>query len=131
MLIQLHILQNYAPSNLNRDDTGSPKDSILGGYRRGRISSQCLKRSMRRSDVFKDAFDSAMLAKRTMRLPAEVDKELVALGADETARQTITTRLPELGGGKKYKEGEPKTSLLIFLTDDEIKAVAEKLWQLY
>ncbi|MBI5962719.1 MAG: type I-E CRISPR-associated protein Cas7/Cse4/CasC, partial [Chloroflexi bacterium] len=23
MLIQIHILQNYAPSNLNRDDTGS------------------------------------------------------------------------------------------------------------
>ncbi len=29
MLIQFHILQNYAPANLNRDDTGSPKDAYL------------------------------------------------------------------------------------------------------
>ena len=31
MLIQIHMLQNYAPANLNRDDTGAPKDAIFGG----------------------------------------------------------------------------------------------------
>ncbi len=41
-LIEVHILQNFAPSNLNRDDNGSPKDAIFGGYRRARISSQLL-----------------------------------------------------------------------------------------
>jgi len=41
MRIELHVLQNFAPSNLNRDDTGSPKDADFGGYRRARISSQC------------------------------------------------------------------------------------------
>ena len=56
MLIQIHILQNYAPSNLNRDDTGSPKDAFFGGVRRGRISSQCLKRSIRQSESFKSVF---------------------------------------------------------------------------
>ena len=54
MLIEVHMLQNHAPSNLNRDDTGSPKEAIFGGYRRARISSQCLKRSIRRSDFFED-----------------------------------------------------------------------------
>ena len=39
MKIELHILQNFAPSNLNRDDTGAPKDCELGGWRRARISS--------------------------------------------------------------------------------------------
>ncbi len=56
MLIQIHILQNYAPANLNRDDTGAPKDAFFGGFRRGRISSQCLKRSIRRSSTFDEAF---------------------------------------------------------------------------
>ncbi|MHA1369256.1 MAG: type I-E CRISPR-associated protein Cas7/Cse4/CasC, partial [Promethearchaeota archaeon] len=28
------MLQNHAPSNLNRDDTGSPKSCIFGGYQR-------------------------------------------------------------------------------------------------
>ena len=29
MIIELHILQNFAPSNLNRDDTNSPKNASL------------------------------------------------------------------------------------------------------
>jgi CRISPR system Cascade subunit CasC len=49
MILELHILQNFAPSNLNRDDTGSPKDCEFGGYRRARISSQCYKRAIRQT----------------------------------------------------------------------------------
>jgi len=30
MRIEIHVLQNFAPSNLNRDDTGSPKDAEFG-----------------------------------------------------------------------------------------------------
>ncbi len=33
MLIELHLIQNHAPSNLNRDDTGSPKEAFFGGHR--------------------------------------------------------------------------------------------------
>lgn len=43
MFVEIHILQNFAPSNLDRDDTGMPKDCEFGGYRRTRISSQCFK----------------------------------------------------------------------------------------
>ncbi|MGH2353252.1 MAG: type I-E CRISPR-associated protein Cas7/Cse4/CasC, partial [Chloroflexota bacterium] len=31
MIIELHLMQNFAPSNLNRDDTGQPKDCEFGG----------------------------------------------------------------------------------------------------
>ena len=47
MIIELHMLQNFAPSCLNRDDTNSPKECEFGGYRRARISSQCIKRAIR------------------------------------------------------------------------------------
>jgi CRISPR system Cascade subunit CasC len=130
MLIQIHMLQNYAPSNLNRDDTGSPKDAVFGGFRRGRISSQCLKRSIRRSETFKAAFkDNGLLAKRTLMLPKLVDEELAAMGVDADARQTITKSLSQLGGGKA--SDELKTRLLIFLGANEVRVVAEKLWTLY
>ena len=33
-LIEIHVLQNFAPSNLNRDDTGAPKDALCGGDRK-------------------------------------------------------------------------------------------------
>ena len=45
--VELHIIQNFPPSCLNRDDTGMPKECFFGGVRRARVSSQCLKRWMR------------------------------------------------------------------------------------
>lgn len=138
MLIQIHMLQNYAPSNLNRDDTGSPKDAMFGGVRRGRISSQCLKRSMRTSAVFQDAFvKDGLLATRTRRLPSLVDEELMAMGVDDQARQAIVARVPEIGresgkrGGTKTEEDEIETKQLIFLAPNEVKPLAEKLLDLY
>ena len=50
MFVELHIIQNFPPSNLNRDDLGQPKDADFGGYRRARISSQCLKRAITRRE---------------------------------------------------------------------------------
>jgi hypothetical protein len=40
VFLELHLLQNFAPSCLNRDDTNAPKDAEFGGYRRARISRQ-------------------------------------------------------------------------------------------
>ncbi len=108
MLIQLHMLQNYAPSNLNRDDTGSPKDAIFGGVPRGRISSQCLKRSMRKSSIFEDAFKAdGLLGERTKHLPILIRQELEALNADEQAIEAIVARTQEIGReSKKKRKGE-------------------------
>lgn len=59
MLIEIHMIQNYSPANLNRDDLGAPKTCIFGGVTRARISSQCLKRSIRRSAKFASALEKA------------------------------------------------------------------------
>ena len=75
MFIQIHMLQSMPPGNLNRDETGQPKKCIFGGVTRGRISSQCLKRNIRRSEQFKEAFGDA-LADRTTYLPQMVADEL-------------------------------------------------------
>lgn len=147
MLIQIHILQNYSPANLNRDDTGAPKDAIFGGKRRGRISSQCLKRAIRHSESFKDAFlPSELLGVRTKMLPALVRDELKKLGADDTALRAIVARVPEIGRESKKgkdedeetaedvlqeKEVEGETKQLIFIGRDEIGPLAEKLLAIY
>ena len=36
MLIEIHMLKNYPPTNLNRDDLGSPKTCVFGGSNRSR-----------------------------------------------------------------------------------------------
>ena len=46
-LIELHVLQSFPVSCLNRDDVGAPKTATFGGAPRARISSQCLKRAIR------------------------------------------------------------------------------------
>lgn len=81
MLIEVHIIQNHAPSNLNRDDSGSPKSAIFGGYRRARISSQCLKRCYRTSKTFRDEVDGD-LGMHTTSMPDEVIRRVMANGID-------------------------------------------------
>lgn len=39
MFIELHLIQQFCPANLNRDDTGTPKDCEFGCDCRARISS--------------------------------------------------------------------------------------------
>lgn len=47
LFLDLHVIQTLPPSNINRDDTGSPKSAIYGGVNRSRVSSQAWKRAMR------------------------------------------------------------------------------------
>ena len=71
--VEIHVLQNYAPSNLNRDDTGAPKDAFFGGRRRARISSQCLKRAVREHCKGKNA---DWFANRTKRIMDDLKERL-------------------------------------------------------
>jgi CRISPR system Cascade subunit CasC len=77
--IQIHALTVYAPSNLNRDDTGRPKTAKFGGFERLRISSQALKRAIRSSETF-GAKVKANHGQRTQRLGEEVHKYLISKG---------------------------------------------------
>jgi CRISPR system Cascade subunit CasC len=148
MLIQIHMLQNYSPANLNRDDTGSPKDAIFGGTRRGRISSQCLKRSIRRSDAFSEAFDTEkLLALRTRNLPDLIRKALEATGTGYKEIEEIVKRVSEIGREAAKTKGseesdanaenseevatEMTTKQLIFIGRDEVGPMAEKLLFIY
>lgn len=99
MLIEIHMLQNHSPSNLNRDDTGSPKDCIFGGVRRSRISSQSLKRAIRRSPVFREGLGNADLAYRTKKLPDLVRGLLLERGLDR--RMADIAAQQASGFGKK------------------------------
>ena len=138
MLIQIHMLQNYAPSNLNRDDTGSPKTAVFGEVLRGRISSQCLKRSIRLSETFEEAFkDDELLATRTRLLPELIRDELQAMGVDSETTQAIVVRVPEIGSesgrgrGKVGDDEALQTRQLIFVGRNELRPLAEKLLEQY
>ena len=82
MLIEIHMLKNYPATNLNRDDMGAPKNCIFGGIQRGRISSQCLKRSWRISPLFQKDM-AGHLGTRTRKMPQLVAEKLKEMGIAE------------------------------------------------
>jgi CRISPR system Cascade subunit CasC len=99
--IQLHILTSYPPSNLNRDDLGTPKTAMMGGVRRLRVSSQSLKRAWRESPHFKEAF-SDHIGVRTKEMGWQV---YLALTTGRTLADIIAEREaepvnPQIGDGK-------------------------------
>lgn len=123
MFVELHMLQNFAPSCLNRDDTNSPKDCDFGGYRRARISSQCIKRAIRRHFQDYPLLPQAHLAKRTKRIVDMLTDKLTAVGKyRETAKAVAETALRSCGLDIK---SDGKTEYLVFLGQGEIAALAD------
>lgn len=124
-IVEIHALQNFAPSNLNRDDTGAPKDAFFGSTRRARVSSQCLKRAIRQFFIQKKNlgfFQPEELADRTKRLVSKLKEKLVDKGRQITEVESkIEMALSAMGFTLK---GE-KTEYLLFLGKTEVDNLAE------
>ena len=125
MLIEIHMLKNYPPTNLNRDDTGAPKTCVFGGVSRGRISSQCLKRSWRTATLFQEAVGTENLGVRTRKLPDLVTKKLLAMDVDPDCVAVIAPKITGFGNkdGKETKDG--KTAQVVFYADADVDAIAQ------
>jgi len=127
MFLELHILQNFAPANLNRDDTGAPKDCHFGGYRRARISSQCVKRSVRKHPAFQEAVyrNAGDLGVRTKRLVARLKKLLEEdKGLETGVAESLAHTVVKLLGFKTAKED--KTQYLLYLGEKDIQEMAAR-----
>lgn len=130
VLIEVHILQNFAPSNLNRDDTGAPKDAFFGGTRRGRVSSQCDKRAVRQffdGKVREGVFTADELGVRTKRVYQAIADILAGRRDSALARAKAESALSYVKISKS-KDAD-KTQYLLFLGRREIGALAEVIDQ--
>ena len=139
MFVEIHFLQNFAPSNLNRDDTGNPKDAYFGGVRRARISSQAIKRAIRLAPVFAQT-TQVPPAVRTRWMTRRLAEKLQAAGKPQEEAQRVAhafawalTTKEKKGKNKKAastgdKEKAPeRTSVLLYLSDEEYARMAEAL----
>jgi CRISPR system Cascade subunit CasC len=138
MFIELHIIQNFPPSNLNRDDLGQPKTTDFGGYRRARISSQCIKRAIRYAGrnlatgtkpIF-ERYTGVPLGKRTKLIVEALVKHLVAFGKDEEIATRIAHFIAEAYAGSMDRRRKEETAVLLYLSDGkdgEITWIAERL----
>ena len=139
-ILELHILQTVPPSNLNRDDTGTPKTAIYGGVRRARVSSQAWKRATRRA--FHDRLDPGELGVRTKRVAdlladriRDLDESIPAEEALTLAAETIQVatgskieppkRRAEAAKKKGEPEPAPESAYLMFLSAHQVNGLAE------
>lgn len=134
--VDIHVLQTVPPSNLNRDDTGSPKSAVYGGVRRARVSSQSWKKATRRS--FAEHLDPTDLALRTKRVLDLVVDEMrlqqpsIEPEAAETAAKGVLSAAGfKLAAAKRPKNkaeepaGRDATEYLVFLSRRQVEQLAQ------
>lgn len=135
-ILDLHILQTVPPSNLNRDDTGTPKTAVYGGVRRARVSSQAWKRATR--SAFHSLLDPAELGVRTKRV-AELVSDAIQRrdgSLDDTERWALAAETITAATGskidppkRKAANGDdavaPESKYLMFLSAHQVDALAE------
>lgn len=135
MFVELHIIQNFPPSNLNRDDLGQPKDADFGGYRRARISSQCLKRAIRGSHPEPDIRNRSVFARytkvplsvRTKLLKGELTKRLTNDGREKSTANAVAGLFAEAYAGKMDAKRKDETAVLLYMSDAELTSISERL----
>jgi len=93
--INFHILISHSPSCLNRDDMNMQKSAIFGGKRRVRVSSQSLKRTMRKSPYYEQYLGEATI--RTKHL-SDLKKVLLQRLQERFDPALITKTLTLLAG---------------------------------
>jgi len=128
MKIELHLIQNFAPSCLNRDDTNQPKDCEFGGVRRARISSQCIKRAIRRHFNESGACD---IGTRTKRLKQKLTEHLGDVGASDEERSAALDVFLETYYSQLDAKRPGETSVLLYVGEPEIVEAARcarELW---
>ena len=122
LFLDIHAIQILPPSNVNRDDTGSPKTARFGGVTRARVSSQAWKKAMR--DYFRDFGDGFQVGVRTLKVLDYVVGKMLEKDAsltEEVAKKKAEDVLK--AAGLKLKDG--KLSALFFLGAQQADALAE------
>jgi CRISPR system Cascade subunit CasC len=129
--IDVHVIQSVPPSNLNRDDTGSPKSAVYGGVRRARVSSQAWKRATRRD--FEHHLDRSEFGVRTKRavelIAGRIAQQLPSLGKEESeakAKAVLEAAGLKTKAKRKAEEGDAElTEYLVFFSNRQLDKLAE------
>ncbi len=126
-LIELHIIQSFPVTCLNRDDVGAPKSAEFGGCRRARVSSQCWKRAIRAQA--KQELPAFFGGVRTRFVVRELDGIFREKGCSETEANALA-RIVADAMGKLDDPDKGNVKTLLFCSPLELQAVADAMLEL-
>jgi CRISPR system Cascade subunit CasC len=123
-LIELHILQSFPVSCLNRDDVGAPKTAVFGGATRARISSQCLKRAIRQ--CAKELLPELNRGVRTRYIIPLFEHALASHGVVKEKAQEMAKAVADFFN-EVDKKDERRVKTAMFLSPREIDEMSMEL----
>lgn len=122
LYIDIHVLQTVPSSNINRDDTGSPKTAKFGGITRARVSSQAWKKAIR--DTLPNMLDEKELGQRTKYAVDLICEYVLQMGAgiDPDEATKMASEALAATGIKVDKTGQ--TGYLLFISPSQAEKLA-------
>lgn len=125
-LIELHILQSFPVTCLNRDDVGAPKSAVFGGIQRARVSSQSWKRAIR--FMAKEIQPEVFAGTRTRFVIRELKRSYLNKGfADAEAQELAESTADAIGKLDNVEKGTVKT--LLYFSPMELDSVVSEVAQ--
>lgn len=121
LFLDVHAIQTLPPSNINRDDTGSPKTCQYGGVKRSRVSSQSWKRAMR--TYFYEQSEQENVGVRTKDIVQFVANKIIEIDSSKTDEAFDLAEKIINAAGVKTKDGKAKA--LFFLGDSQARQLAK------
>jgi CRISPR system Cascade subunit CasC len=121
--VELHLLQSFPPSCVNRDGNNSPKDCTFGDARRARISSQCLKRAIRQAGSFAETVGEAIASRSKQMRDKKLVPYLVRKGLNQQEAQEVAD-----GFRRELAKDDKKpglTSIGLYFGDRELESLLD------
>lgn len=123
LFIDIHILQTVPPSNINRDDTGSPKTARFGGVRRSRVSSQAWKKATR--DLFPSYLAQDEIGWRTKHVFELITKRIESKAFEFSSDKIKEASKKALSATGIQVDKEDNTKYLLFISTKQINGLAD------
>lgn len=141
-VISFHIINDIPWSNLNRDDTGTPKRTILGGVERGMLSSQSIKRAIRKDyetrilDEIPETFMKAPISDEDVSSAATIRSRNTVQWVIDRAKALAAEAGVELNVKKATSKANSIVKMLvggedtiIWLSIEELEAFAQVIFE--
>ena len=121
IFLDIHVIQTLPPSNVNRDDTGSPKTAVYGGVTRARVSSQSWKRAMRKYFLNESGEELGVRSLNVVQYVADLIEEKDTSIDKEKAMDMAE----KIFNAAKISTAKGKAKALFFLGKKQAEAMAD------
>ena len=124
LFLDIHVIQTLPPSNINRDDTGSPKTAVFGGVRRARVSSQAWKKAIR--DYFKENGNLSNVGVRSLDVVSFLAEKIRELKPELSLEDAVNKSVKTFNAAGISTTKDNRVKALFFLGKEQADNLAKE-----